>query len=246
MDNLEKYLELKDGIASANENFTILEDKIKNIEVDRELDLSYHLFEIEEAIQKLNIALNNTLEKIEYKKEHVLDYVREALLDDKISFEQDLHFIKHAQAVEMDALKDPNIYREYAKPTEATKTFFILSGGENKKCYDAYDREFTYGVCDNFRGHSLHYINGEELCCFEKDESKVLRQDLSIIEINGEKVLCLKVSSFYPYTYIDFLTRWKIFYALSRLLRKNPNLVSSIIEKEEHSLDEQNMLLQKN
>lgn len=246
--NKKNYLEITEKMIDVNHNLVVLSKKIENTEPDRDVDLSFNFIQIEEAIQKLELELNKTLEKVElkekYKKEHMLEYVREALLDDKIDFENE--DIRHSQAVEMDAENNSLIYRKYACNTETSKTYFILHSGEDSRCYEAHVEKATYGVLDNFVGYSLFDIGREELGWFDEDKNDILRQDLSVIEINGEKVLCLRVSSFYPYQHISYLMRKKIFYALSRLLRKNPHLVSDIIEEEAHSLQEQEMLLQKN
>lgn len=185
--------------------------------------------EVEMLSQSINENLdqNSQQEEQSYTKENIFQYVEEALLADKIDFKKE--DIRHSNFVEQEELKSlRNRKREYVKATLAYKTYYIMC--EDGSCLWAYEKKSHYDPNDN-TCYSLENVFGEELCTFYDFESysKNLGQPLSVIEINGNKALCLRANSFYPYEYIRILMREKINFALNRLLKRNPNLVSDTI-----------------
>lgn len=117
-------------------------------------------------------------------------------------------------------------------------------------CFDAYEKEYSYDPNDNTR-YTLENVFGEELCTFYDFESysKNLAKPLSVIEIKGNKALCLRTNSFYPYEYISYRMRLNIKFALNRLTKKNSNLVSDIItdiSASEPSQNQRKLLLENN
>ena len=170
----------------------------------------------------------NTQQKEQsYKKENIIQYVEKALLDDKIDFRNENK--RHSNYIEQEVLKNlGNKKREYVKPTDAHRTYYIMC--EDSSCFEAHEKKYTYDPNDN-TCYTLENIAGEELCTFYdfKSYSEKLGQSLSVIDINGNKALCLRTDNFYPYEYISYRMRIKIGFALNRLIKRNPNLVNDII-----------------
>lgn len=184
--------------------------------------------EVEMLSQSINEYLDqNSQQEQSYTKENIFQYVEKALLDDKIDFNKE--DIRHSNYDEQEELKNlRNRRREYVKATSAYKTYYIMC--EDGSCLWAYEKKSHYDPNDN-TCYSLENIFGEILCTFYDLESysKNLGQPVSVIEINGNKALCLKAASFYPYDYISILMRTRIEFSLNRLIKGNPNLVSDII-----------------
>lgn len=212
----------------------MVKDSDKELKIRKRIEnikgyIEYLNKEVEMLSQSINENLdqNSQQEEQGYKKENIIQYVEEALLNDKIDFK--IEYTRRSDCVEQEELNNlGNRRREYVKATNAYKMYYIMC--EDGSCLWAYEKKSHYDPNDN-TCYSLENIFGEILCTFYDLESysENLGQPVSVIEINGNKALCLKAASFYPYDYISILMRTRIGFSLNRLIKRNPNLVSDII-----------------